>query len=478
MNWTRAIATRERRWAWISAVLLAGLTPFLLFPGGWRTWALIGLPFIWLGNRLFTGHFVRRTAFDVLLLGLLATVLVSLYATYDLRVSLAQIAGLLCGVSVFYVVVQVGDEPRLLGWLFGAFLLAGIGLSALALLGTQWLNQLSGAVLIREQSPILRGVAGIDEGLNPNEVAGALIWILPALLVLAAWLVIRRQALHSVWGAGRTILLTAIMIGMAGVVTGLVALSQSRAGYLALAATVTVLVLIVSPGRRRWWILGGAAMMAMMAAVAVLPRIAGNSSAQAAATAPGPLDLSTVTLEQRLEIWARAQSVLEDFPVTGIGLGTFRSLLDVFYPLFTVSAATGVNHAHNEFLQAALDLGAGGLVVLMAVYLVSFRLLLRLWSMVHVVTVSSMRYERDTVWGMDMSGLLAGQFVRVMVLSLFGGLLAHLLFGLLDAIVLGSKYGVIWWLLLGLIAAMWRVFGETQREESRSTTLASGRCKV
>ncbi len=461
MNWTRAVTTRERRWAWISAVLLTGLTPFLLFPGGWRTWALIGLPFIWLGNRVFTGHFVRRTAFDVLLLCLLVTVLVSLYATYDLRVGLAQIAGLLCGVSVFYVVVQVGDKPRTLGWLFSAFLLAGVGLSVLALLGTQWFNKLGGVVLIREQSPILRGVPGIDEGLNPNEVAGALMWILPALLVLAAWLVIRRQALRSAWGAGRTILLTAIMIGTAGAVTGLVALSQSRAGYFALAATVTVLVLIVSPGRLRWWILGGAAMIAMIAAVAVLPRLVGNSSTQAAATVHDSLDLSTVTLEQRIEIWERAQSILGDFPVTGIGLGTFRSLLDVFYPLFTVSASTGVNHAHNEFLQAALDLGAGGLVVLIAVYLLSFRLLLRLWSTAHNMTVSSMRYRRDTLWDMDMSSPLAGQFVRVMMLGLFGGLLAHLLFGLLDAIVLGSKYGVIWWLLLGLIAAMWRVFGET-----------------
>ncbi len=153
--------------------------------------------------------------------------------------------------------------------------------------------------------------------------------------------------------------------------------------------------------------------------------------------------------------------MLGDFPVTGIGLGTFRSLLDVFYPLFTGSASTGVNHAHNEFLQAALDLGAGGLVVLMSVYLLSFRLLLRLWSIAHDMTVSSMRYRRDTLWGMDTSSPLAGQFVRVMILGLSGGLLAHLLFGLLDAIVLGSKYGVIWWLLLGLIAATWRVFGET-----------------
>jgi hypothetical protein len=83
---------RGRRWAikaaiWLKPdtaafVLLAVAAPCLLFPGGWRTLALALLPLIWIGNRLATGHIVRRTPYDVIILTLLVMTLVSPYATY------------------------------------------------------------------------------------------------------------------------------------------------------------------------------------------------------------------------------------------------------------------------------------------------------------------------------------------------------------------------------------------------------------
>jgi len=39
------------------------------------------LPLIWIGNWLATGHIVRRTPYDVIILTLLVMTLVSLYAT-------------------------------------------------------------------------------------------------------------------------------------------------------------------------------------------------------------------------------------------------------------------------------------------------------------------------------------------------------------------------------------------------------------
>jgi hypothetical protein len=43
-----------------------------------------------------------------------------------------------------------------------------------------------------------------------------------------------------------------------------------------------------------------------------------------------------------------------------------------------------------------------------------------------------------------------------LALGLGGGLLAHLLYGLTDAVALGAKPGVLFWMLLGLIAGLHR----------------------
>jgi hypothetical protein len=42
---------------------------------------------------------------------------------------------------------------------------------------------------------------------------------------------------------------------------------------------------------------------------------------------------------------------------------------------------------------------------------------------------------------------------RWLVLGLAGGLLAHLLYGMTDAVALGAKPGVLFWVLLGLIVS-------------------------
>jgi hypothetical protein len=52
-------------------------------------------------------------------------------------------------------------------------------------------------------------------------------------------------------------------------------------------------------------------------------------------------------------------------------------------------------------------------------------------------------------------GLSATVLGRPLALGLGGGLLAHFLFGIADAVAIGAKPGVLWWLLLGLVAAQY-----------------------
>ena len=78
-----------------------------------------------------------------------------------------------------------------------------------------------------------------------------------------------------------------------------------------------------------------------------------------------------ISLESRVEIWNRAQYAIADFPFTGTGLGTFREVVWLLYPLFTIPPGKDIAHAHNIFLQTALDLGLLGLVAYLALLLVA-----------------------------------------------------------------------------------------------------------
>ena len=53
--------------------------------------------------------------------------------------------------------------------------------------------------------------------------------------------------------------------------------------------------------------------------------------------------------------------MIRDFPFTGIGMGSFGKVAGLFYPFFYHDASE-VAHAHNLFLQIAVDLGVPGLI--------------------------------------------------------------------------------------------------------------------
>jgi putative inorganic carbon (HCO3(-)) transporter len=124
---------------------------------------------------------------------------------------------------------------------------------------------------------------------------------------------------------------------------------------------------------------------------------------------------------------------MQDFPITGMGLGMFRYVMPVLYPLFTVSPESDLGHAHNEWLQAGVDLGVTGLVIFLAVQGLGLWLAYRGFQSAASVPLRWM-----------MAGTLAG-------------LAAHSVFGLTDAVALGAKPGIFFWVLLALTAGMARL---------------------
>jgi uncharacterized membrane protein len=142
------------------------------------------------------------------------------------------------------------------------------------------------------------------------------------------------------------------------------------------------------------------------------------------------------TWEGRVEIWSRAIYGIQDFAFTGMGMNTFRRVVNVLYPLFLVGPDTDISHAHNEFLQAALDLGVPGLIAFTALYFGATGMLWAIWRQASTTSPD-------------------GFLVRAIALGLGAGLLGHLVYGMTDADTLGSKPGVLFWMLLGLIAGLY-----------------------
>jgi putative inorganic carbon (HCO3(-)) transporter len=181
--------------------------------------------------------------------------------------------------------------------------------------------------------------------------------------------------------------------------------------------------------------------------------------------------LSLNSLAGRLEIWSRAIYGIQDFPFTGMGMNTFRKVMPVLYPLFTYLPEIDIGHAHNEFLQAALDLGIPGLIAFIALYIIAFWMLIRIWqsARLDVAPASNDQHKEDPLskknkWfsKIDSSPFADANLVRIAVLGLGGGLLAHMLWGLTDALSLGGRPAFLLWVILGLINGL-----HTQAQEHR-----------
>ncbi len=362
-------------------------------------------------------------------------VLVSLYATYDVAVSLPKIAGLVYGIAVFYATAgATARSQRSLAWGVGLFLTVGVGLAGLALLGTRWPAKFPILTPLLERLPAaIRGLPGAAAGFHPNEVAGALLWFIPLTVALCAAALLGRSTAPRVrpfvgLGAGIALI----------VMAGELILTQSRGGLVGLA--VGLIGMLAWLG---WW--GPGLSAALLGAAGLVFLHLGSARVGDILFGRGETieAVGAIDLAGRVELWSRAIYGIQDFPFTGMGMNTFRTVVNVLYPLFLVGPDVDIGHAHNEFLQAALDLGIPGLIAFIAIYLGAFWMLFQVW-----------RHARHRLLDYEVGG--SNLPIVALVLGLGGGLLAHMLYGLTDAVALGAKPGVLFWMLLGLIVGLYQ----------------------
>jgi putative inorganic carbon (hco3(-)) transporter len=371
----------------------------------------------WLIRWLATGRLSVRTPGDWVTGLLLLLLPVTLWTTALPEVTRLQVYRLLTGVALYYAVVNwAGTASRLRLAMLGAGAV-GLLLAFSAPFSVQWMIEEKLTFMpevIYRRLPLL-----LADPIHPNVMAGALVVLLPCALapLLFGWQQLR-------WFE-RT------LVGLAAAaMLGVLILTKSRGGLMALGAMLVVLIVL----RWRWgWLAVPLAVLAAGLAIWWIGEVRVVEALSATQTLGG--------MDGRLEVWSRALYMLQDFPFTGIGMGTFQQVANRLYPFFLAGPDAEVPHAHNIFLQVGVDLGLPGLVAWLA--------LLILVCICAWWVYRRGRRQGDAVLTALGAGLLASQ----------AALVVH---GLTDAATWGTRPAVVVWAIWGLAMAALTVITEPQ----------------
>lgn len=391
----------------VAAAVLVGFVSARLLPLG----ALAAAAFCLL-RCLAWRRWSVRTAADWPILGLLLMVPVTLWATALPDVTCPQVYRLLSGIGLYYALANApstwespADGLSRLRKLVLFFGLAALGLAVFSFISVDW--GITGKLPFIPAGLYALFPRLVSDTANPNVMGGSLLLLL--LVILGVLLFGGRQLRASEWG----LLGAALALGVVVLV-----LTQSRGAVLAFG--LSFLVLVSLRWRRGWLfvLLSLVGMGVMLAAVGATPLV--------------NLVVSSATLggvDGRVEVWSRAVYMIQDFPFTGVGMGSYGHVADLLYPFF-LYAPGKVHHAHNLLLQIAVDLGIPGLICWLAVWML-------------VVAMGWQVYRRGQkgwVTGLG-AGLVACQVA----------LMAH---GMVDAVTWGMvRPAPIVWALWGLAAA-------------------------
>ena len=240
----------------------------------------------------------------------------------------------------------------------------GLGLALIAPIGVDWLSdKLPIPLSIYKIFPRLLG-----DGIHANVMAGVLTVFLP---IPFSQLLFSSSARPTNFGHLRLSAKT-IQFGLSmatAIIFFILVITQSRGGLLGMAGSGIVL-LFMRFRRLRIPILGATLVIALLLILRLALPNAGPPAVQQFLQSLLSVRASS-SAELRYEAWQRAWYMIQDFPITGIGMGSYKVISDVMYPTFV--SPESLPHAHNLFLQIAVDLGLPGLLAWLAAWVVVIR---------------------------------------------------------------------------------------------------------
>ncbi len=384
---------------WVAALLPL----FVVGEGRYAAIASLLIAALWIFTGVTTGVWRRRSPASASLLILLLLLPVTVQVTPVPDLTREQIGYLLAELLTFYTVLTwAHTEERLRSMASG---LVGVG-AALALAAPFIMQQAGSTGGGAATGAMLRF---LPDTIQKNVLGGTLAVLLPLCAGLAL------PALRGASSRARWVALVALALMLTALVY-----TQSRGALLALLAACLVMAGIHFRVVR--WSLAALAASAGLAAwmLNLWPTLARFLQSD-----------SVGDFGVRVEIWSRALQAIHDFPLTGVGLGAFRTAIPAFYP-YVISDPEKVHHAHNLYLQIGAELGLPGLAAFLALVIALFAVGLqgrKLWER---------RGDNGLSW---------------LTTGCIGSLCAMLAHGFLDAVTWGTRPAFVAWAVLGLLMA-------------------------
>lgn len=322
-----------------------------------------------------------------------------------------------------WLLVAFGEMARAAGRMDG-LLLASAGLGLLlglgALLSSDWTTKSALFAPLIENLPRLDTRSFLPDMLlrfNVNEIAGALAWLTPLMVGLALRPALEqerwRPLLRTISATAAALLLIALLLG------------QSRFAIGGVLIGLALLLWTQTRGRWRAGLMITLVLVGLLQAVILFNLLPSSGDA-------GLNERDENTISTRGEIWASSLKMLNDHPVTGIGMAMFRAAVrqppyEIEY--YVQQGRGGPPHAHNEWVQMAAEMGWPGLLAFIGM-------------------------QASAGWMLWRAGRRGSPTVRHLAITLASAWIAHAVYSLGDAIPLWDRFAFLFWWLAGLSAAL------------------------
>jgi putative inorganic carbon (hco3(-)) transporter len=400
---------------WIQLAVLVVLSPLFLFPRE-QSWILAIVPLLMVVRRIVNKKFFERTIIDIPLLLILITVFITTMWKANPLHGLPKIAGLALGVGLFYAITAVLKTEKLIKIGAILFLSGGVLFSFLGVLGmfTFRVKHLTLLMKLKEWLPRINfNLPGAEEGFHPNAVGGTLVLIIPLFMVLL-FAYFWKKARGNVLIVKGNILQRLLLLVGSAITFGVLLLTQSRGAWLGLLLACVIGFLLFLLKKKVFLIVFLVGIL--LFAFVIAPSLLENDQVKLTTRqAEG-------TLFFRIQLWNVVMPMIYEHPLLGIGMNEFRYHYEVKREL---------SHPHNKLLLLAVELGLPGLIAYLALLGCMGVAVVRVWKKP----------------GNDWLSLAA--------LGLGCGQLAHFIFEMTDAVPLGAKVNVFFWLSLALLMAIY-----------------------
>lgn len=413
MRLIRPVATWLLRYEYY---LLVAILVIFWYPDQNRVWALLLFVPLLMARFILYCRLWKPTPLDPLLVAFLVLCVTNVFTAPfsfiapDVRglIMLGRpLMGMLLALSLADRAYRFGSMNSLL---LPTMLLALV-VAVLALISSQWTEKSTPFTFLIDLLPKVRDVPQI--GFNVNEIAGAMAYLTPLMAGIAAHYWIAPPTNRLDW-------LYRILASIAFCLLWSAAfLGQSRLAIFGILPMLLVITIVLIPRGR--WRAAALLCLAFFAVIQIL-LLSGAFRVQPETILQRDQD----SLSSRLLMWNSGLRILRDYPLTGSGLNTFR--IAAVRNLYPVPDFERIPHAHNEWVQIATDLGIPGLLVFAGWFAV---LGLMLWN----------------VWR------LGDNKAKAIALATACGILAHMFYGLGDAIPVWDRFAFVFWWLVGLAMA-------------------------